>query len=252
MDDRDVLTAALRTARAAVRRGAREAAELLHDIERRARRIGDQELERNARVRQQMLEGNGAEALAAARLLVSHYPGSRQALSLAMEVCNGVRPAERPCEVHVVGSVAAFRRLAGELPQRTEAVLELGCANGRATARLARSCRVVYAVEKTAEMLQQAREWVGAAHNVHFLQFDVRQAEKVRVYLPEADLIMLDIGGSAPFWQVVELGQRYRALFGPRALVMRCVYLNDLIGSIASSEPPSGRGPWSRLTTKHR
>ena len=245
--DRESLQTALREARAAAQRGRPEAAALLRAVEESAMDTGEAEPAEHARIRRLLLQGNGEAAAAGARRLVDTHPESADALSLATEVCRRVRPPERSCALYVVGSAAAFRRLGASLPQPTEAVLELGCANGRATVRLARSARVVYAVEKGEDMLRQAREWVGPAEHVQFLQLDVREAERVRVYVPEADLIFLDIGGSSPFWQVVELGQRYRALFRPRALILRCVYLNDLIGSVATFEPPTGRGPWSRL-----
>jgi len=241
------LRAALRDASTAAQRGRPEAAHLLEAVEAQATGVGEAETAEHARIRRLLLQGNGEAAAAGARRLVSTYPGSGEALSLATEVCRRVRPPDRPCAVHVVGSARAYRRLGAVLPEATEAALELGCANGRATARLARSARVVYAVEKSEEMLRQAREWLTPAANVEFLALDVREAERVRVFVPEADLVFLDIGGSAPFWQVVDLGQRYRALFRPRALVLRCVNLNDLIGSVASFEPPTGRGPWSRL-----
>jgi precorrin-6B methylase 2 len=193
-----------------------------------------------------ILDGDQNAAEGAVAQLIEIEPESAQLPALGMLMAERWAAAPRQTETHLVARAGTFRKLSGSLPRPGEVALELGAAHGLATQALAERCEWVYAVEKSAAMLEKARRATADLPNVRLFRADAEHPGLVRAHVPRADLVFLDIGGSAPAAQVLHLGHLYRELYQPRALVMRCVYLNNFVAGLASAETTYGPSIWTK------
>ncbi len=178
--------------------------------------------------------------------LIAVQPESSQLPALGMLMAERWPACLRQTETHLVGRASRFRELGRTLPHPDEVALELGAAHGLATRALAERCQRVYGVEKSAAMLQEARRATAGLSNVRLIRADAGEPGIVRAHVPEADVVFLDIGGSAPAAHVLHLAHVYRQLYQPRVLVMRCVYLSNFVAGLASSEPTYGPSIWTK------
>jgi SAM-dependent methyltransferase len=156
----------------------------------------------------------------------------------------------RPCAIHVVSSRGAYRDLARDLPRPGDAVIEVGCSEGLATRHLARTAALVVALDISHTMIDRARARLAAPANVHFLCADASDPTWPGAFLGVADLVLLDVAGSAPARQAMALARDYRDLYLPRALVLRNMELADFISATAYCEeaPP---GEWRKVPLPH-
>lgn len=150
----------------------------------------------------------------------------------------------RRLELYLCARIGAFRRLARDLPQPTDTVVELGAAEGHTTLHLARRAQRVIAVEKTTQPLDRARARCGKLHNITWLQTDAFEPGEVLKLVPRADLVFIDIGGSTWPSLVLRLAAIYRHMLRPRALVVRNVELNDFAAAVTHFEDEAPPGPW--------
>lgn len=199
-----------------------------------------------ARAHLSILDGDQTATEEAVAQLIDIQPESAQLSAFGMLMAERWPAAPRQTETHLVARAGTFRKLGRSLPRADEVALELGAAHGLATRALAERCERVYAVEKSAAMLEEARRATADLPNVRLFQADAEQPGIVRAHVLRADLVFLDIGGSAPAAQVLHLAHLYRELYQPRVLVIRCVYLNNFVAGLASSEPTCGPSIWTK------
>lgn len=193
-----------------------------------------------------ILDGARTAAEDAVAQLIGIDPESAQLPALGMLMAERWPAAPRQTETHLVARARTFRRLGRSLPHPGEVALELGAAHGLATRALAERCESVYAVEKSAAMLEKARRATADLPNVRLFRADAEQLGLVRAHVLRAGLVFLDIGGSAPAGQVLHVAHLYRELYQPRVLVMRCVYLNNFLAGLASAETTYGPSIWTK------
>lgn len=143
---------------------------------------------------------------------------------------------DRRPEIHLTASVGAYRRLAGDLPCKSDVVIELGASTGRTTRILAASAGRVVAVEKTTEMFERAKAEVRQFDSVVVICSDARDMPRVLASVARVDLLFVDIGGSAGPWQTMGLAKRYLRTVYPRGLVLRNTELNDFVASLTFFE----------------
>ena len=170
-------------------------------------------------------------------------PANEEARNWRVSAVRGLCSQEcgdRRTELYLVSRVGGYRRLAEELPDRSDLVIELGASTGRTTRVLAASARRVVAVEKTAEMFARAKEEVTAFDNVLMVQADAWDMPRVLVSVDRADLVFVDIGGSAAPWQTMGLAKQYIRTVRPRGLVLRNTELNEFVASLTSFEEDGG------------
>jgi len=180
--------------------------------------------------------GRLAEALACLEALWQRWPGDTRILHRLAAARRGLAQSDwvlRPCAIHVVAASGAYRELAWTLPEDTEVAIEIGCAQGYATEMLARAARLVIALDKSQEMVALAGERLAGLDNVRLLCADASDPNWPGLYVGVADLIFLDVAGSAPARQALSLMRDYRDLYLPRAMVVRNVELADFIGAVA-------------------
>ena len=143
-------------------------------------------------------------------------------------------------EIYLTSHIGVYRAFASRLPTYDDIVVELGASTGSATVMLARSARLVIAVEKTEEMYRVAAHRLARYPNVCLLQVDAWETGCILKQTGVVDLVFVDIGGSAGPWQTMELAKKYQRLFAPRILVLRNTELNDFVASLTFYEQ-SGR-----------
>jgi len=170
-------------------------------------------------------------------------PASEEARNWRVSAVRGLCAQEcgdRRSELYLISRVGAYRRLAEELPDRSDLVIELGASTGRTTRILAASAGRVVAVEKTAEMFGRAKDEVAAFGNVLMVQADAWDMPRVLVSVDRADLVFVDIGGSAAPWQTMGLAKQYIRTVRPRGLVLRNTELNEFVASLTFFEQERG------------
>lgn len=180
--------------------------------------------------------GRLAEALADLEALWQQWPGDTRILHRLAAARRGFAQADwslRPCAIHVVAASGTYRELAGALPEASDVAIEIGCAQGYATEMLARAARLVIAMDKSQEMVALACERLAALGNLRLLCADASDPNWPGLYIGAADVVFLDVGGSAPARQALSLMRDYRDLYLPRAVVVRNVELADFIGAVA-------------------
>ncbi len=196
----------------------------------------------------QLASEDAAAAQEAAEAALALSPDHREALHCRAEAARRLARAagdDRACELHLVGRVARYRELASTIPQEGEVVVEVGASTGETTSRLARRAAKVVAIELTAHNCARLRTRFGATPNVGILQCDAWDLGTVAGRQPRADVVFIDVGGSAPAGRMLDLARKYRHLLGPRAMVLRNTELNDFVDSLASHEQQAGVGRWS-------
>ncbi|MDI6773948.1 MAG: class I SAM-dependent methyltransferase [Verrucomicrobiota bacterium] len=131
----------------------------------------------------------------------------------------------------VTWSVQRFRRLAKELPNAEDSVLEIGCSTGGTTRCLAGRCARVVAVDLGAEVVKNLQAELAAKPNVTVARVDGRDAARLRSLLPDPDLIFLDIGGTALLGNIAVVLRECLQAFMPQALVVRNTELATVGGA---------------------
>jgi precorrin-6B methylase 2 len=195
-----------------------------------------------------LIDDDRSATEAAVARLVEVEPTSPTVAALGMLMAERWPPSPRPRETHLVSRKGAFRRMCRKLPQAGEVALELGASHGIATGFLALKCARVYAVEKSPEMADLAREATAHSPNVTVIVADTEEPGLVRAYVPRADLVFIDIGGSTPLRVVIHAAWVYGNLYQPRAMVIRSVNLNAFVASLASFERDVAHlDAWGRL-----
>jgi hypothetical protein len=156
----------------------------------------------------------------------------------------------RPCEIHVVSSSGAFRALARDLPRPAETAIEIGCSTGLATRHLVRHAALVVAIDISPRMIDAARGRLSGAANLRVLCADAADPTWPGLFLGAADLVFIDVAGSAPAKQAMSLTRDYRDLYLPRALVLRNIELADFLQATVSCKggPP---GQWCKVPVPH-
>jgi len=124
-------------------------------------------------------------------------------------------------EIIVVSSVEDYRRLARDRVAGEDAVLEIGCSTGKATAVLARTGARVVAIDNGRAMVAKARAALAGARNVEIVRGDARDVAALKDLLPEPDVIFLDIGGRALLDNVAGMLRQCLLAFRPRLIVVR-------------------------------
>lgn len=154
-------------------------------------------------------------------------------------------------EIIVVSSVEDYRRLARDRVAGGDAVLEIGCSTGKATAVLARTGARVVAIDSGAAVLAKARKALAGAENVRIVRGDARDIGALKDLLPEPDAIFLDIGGTALLDNVAGLVRQCLLAFRPRLIVVRSHELAELACLITESLP-AGRPRLRKATPPPR
>jgi precorrin-6B methylase 2 len=139
------------------------------------------------------------------------------------------RSASAPpdCSIYVCARASTYRRLAEQLPRADDVVVEVGAAGGATTRRLAQTAGRVIAIEKSASMVEEAREAVADLENVTVLHSDAHRLGPVLELVESADIVLIDVAGSAPPFHTAKLGETYRHHLRPRILVLRNTRLTE-------------------------
>lgn len=240
-------------ARRAARGGLEEAAQLLRTAAAEACAQREEDVAALLECEALAAAGDLAAALWGLEQLWQRRPGD---LAVLHRLCSARRALAQgdwrpgPCAVHVVARCGAYRELAAQLPESTDIVLEIGCAQGYATQILASVAYLVVAMDKSQEMIDAARERLAGFDNVRLLCCDASDPTWPGVHVGRADLVFLDVAGSAPLWQALAMTRDYRDLYLPRAVVVRNVELADLIGAVASWDG-GPEGEWRKPPIPH-
>lgn len=141
--------------------------------------------------------------------------------------------------LHLVASVERYRQLAKELPHREDRVVEIGASTGRTTAILAENAGSVVAVEIGEQFVLKAERSLQTLRNVDLLRMDAFDIGRVLSAAPFADTVFIDVGGDAPVEITIALARIYRAIYGPREMVIRSITLCGIMNAVATCEPMS-------------
>ena len=144
----------------------------------------------------------------------------------------------REPEIVVVSSVEDYRRLARDRVAGEDAVLEIGCSTGKATAVLARTGARIVAIDSGTAVLAKARAALAGAENVEIVRGDARDVAALKDLLPEPDVIFLDIGGTALLDNVAGMLRQCLLAFRPRLIVVRSHELAEVASRISKASPP--------------
>lgn len=226
-----------------------EALEAYLEAERLAAEAGDESVEGLLAAERLLAQGQPGAALARLEGLLRADPDNARARGLRAEARRQVTDeAQRgqALDLYLCAHVGRYRKLARELVQAGDVVIELGAAEGHTTLHLARRAARVLAVEHSAECLNRARERLASQTNVTWLCQDAFEAEALLAHVPGADLVFVDIGGSTWPSLALRLAALYRQVFRPRGVVIRNVGLNDFAAAIREFEPDAEAGAWRR------
>jgi len=146
---------------------------------------------------------------------------------------------KRKPEIIVVSVVEDFRELVNQKVAADDCVLEIGCSAGKTTARLAKACARVVAVDISDEMIDQTRAEAVGCDNVEVVKGDARDITALESLLPDPDVIFLDIGGTALLDNVASLLRQCLRAFRPRLIVVRSHELAEVADLITDARPPA-------------
>jgi len=119
-------------------------------------------------------------------------------------------------------------------PKPGERILDLGCGTGALTAEIATRGAEVMGVDRSEEMIAQARKKFPA------LQFEVLDARQLRVNLGQVDARRWSATGA----QVLKPGGRFVAEFGGKGNIQKLVAGFQRAFAALGMRPPAGVSPW--------
>jgi SAM-dependent methyltransferase len=153
---------------------------------------------------------------------------------------------DRKPDIILASDVEDFRRIARENVCAHEAVLEIGCSTGVTTQLVGSACGRLVAVDCSIQMAEETARRMAGLTNVQVVRADARDIEKLISLLPEPDVILLDVGGTAFMDTVAFLLRQYLKVFRPRLIIVRNYELAEvasLIRQVAPPRSPPGQSP---------
>ncbi|KNC95821.1 uncharacterized protein SPPG_08761 [Spizellomyces punctatus DAOM BR117] len=130
----------------------------------------------------------------------------------------------------VTENVDEYRKAIDVYVTPTDTVLELGSAQGVTASLLAQKAVEVYGIDKSPVQHQISKTRFAHLPNLHFHNldaFDVRAILKLGV---RPTKIFVDVSGSRPVGDVVELIEVYEKALKPECFVVKCFPLKRLVG----------------------
>lgn len=128
--------------------------------------------------------------------------------------------------VVVTENVEDYRKAISVYLNRDDVVLELGCAQGVTTGLIGEAVREVIGIDKSEFQTGKAQ---ARNPNVQFHNIDAYDAGAVLKLGRRFTAIFIDVSGSRPVGDVVQLIDRYEAVFQPRVFVVKCYKLKRLM-----------------------
>ena len=131
-------------------------------------------------------------------------------------------------------------------PKAGERILDLGCGTGALTAEIARRGAEILGVDRSEEMISQARKKFPAlkfelldVRGLRFnAEFDAVFSNAVLHWIPEAERVIAGVA------QALKLGGRFVAEFGGKGNIQRLVDGFHRAFSALGMREPDGVGPW--------
>jgi len=141
-------------------------------------------------------------------------------------------------EIIVVSLAQDYRRLAKAKVTERDAVLEIGCAHGPATRKLAERAARVLAVDVAPDIVAGTRRKLAEFDNVEVAQCDARDVDALKSLMAAPDVIFLDIGGTALLDNVAMVLRQCLLAFRPRLVVVRSFELAEVASRITQVSLP--------------
>ncbi len=140
--------------------------------------------------------------------------------------------------IMVISACDTYRKLAKEIPNKNDTVLEIGCSSGKTTKELAKSACQVVAIDNSYSFIEQSQQDYADLDNVRFIYLDARDILATKELLPNPSIIFMDTGGDMHLGNVCSILRLYLLHFQPRIFVLRNFELAILYNMISKTELP--------------